>query len=949
MQRHLQIILFIVCLLLSIAVPFIHPEGTLALSDQEIKKLGYKACNDAFIVDSQNPPFCSDGYIAGYKGQSPPRGCPGGNLPCGIGYKLGVEATKGRSTGNGKTKPPSKVPPDVAKKANDYCSNQYGLVPGNCPAGYMWAYINGQKPSPCDGFCSNGYSQGLTDRLLTMPSQCQSWAKATNSFLDSLACEKGVKAKLNNQSNPCGKLSDTKEEKTACEAGFSNTTTSSPGGAGGTADKSLTCDGSNSPLGWAICPVTDLLVTMVEKIDNMITDELYIQPNQIFCSNSDNCKAYYTAWQGFRNIALGLMVIAGLIVVISQALGLELLDAYMIRKTLPRLLVAALAITLSWPLMQFAIILSNDLGVGVRQLIQGPFEKLPATVSLSSGGGLVAILLQFSAVAIVGLMGILSLFATAALAVFVAIIVLILRQVVIIGMIILAPIAIVAYILPNTQRVYKLWWESFSKALLMFPLIAAFIASGRVFAAIAVNNSGGGGRGSNLNQLIGIGAYFAPYFMLPATFKLAGGALSAMGGLAHNASRPVSGMLGKYRSNESAKNMKRIRGGQRWNQDFGRFGKKPGMSIGHLANRAAVNLFDQDELLPYRLGKERSSIAGIPLGRTFGGIPGFKRGSAHLQDQLDNRAISESQKAYQAIEQNGGMHYQGYRALAGNYGRITGRSTQDGKLIQQKLEDAGFINPETGESRAPSSLGDIETIANIMQESDNDKDVLGGEHLLHHSGTLASIKSDPEMSYADTQVIGSLGAAAAGRADDLADITNSIGKRLPKGVAQRSMKASQTLASRTERPDQRDGHGFIFNSRTGLYESAYSDTNYRSRTAIDSVKSAKDSGWTNAKAEAIQAAHRSLAYAARGGRSIDRDGHDVETRTAQEIANDAQGIREAIQHGITSPHNDAGQRSAWRALAPDAGFTPDELARMVPRDPTNDPQTTPEPESTPET
>jgi hypothetical protein len=70
------------------------------------------------------------------------------------------------------------------------------------------------------------------------------------------------------------------------------------------------------------------------------------------------------------------MVIAGLVVVIAQALGTELLDAYTLRKVLPRILIAAVGITLSWQLMEFFVTLTNDLGYGVRHLTSAPFGHL---------------------------------------------------------------------------------------------------------------------------------------------------------------------------------------------------------------------------------------------------------------------------------------------------------------------------------------------------------------------------------------------------------------------------------------------------------------------------------------------------------------------------------------------------------------------------------------------
>lgn len=319
-------------------------------------------------------------------------------------------------------------------------------------------------------------------------------------------------------------------------------------------NQTLGCDYQfSSPLTWILCPIIQLFGRFAAAGDYIITQELNVNTKDIFCNDANSpCQAYYAAWQSFRNIALGLMVIGGLIMLIAQALGAEIMDAYTIRKVLPRILISAVVITLSWPLMQLAVTLSNDLGVGIRALIYQPFANLGGNaihIQLTSshaldflfgGVGALAGTVAFATWLAFGGLGILiSLVGTAALAVLIALMVLVLRQIAITLLIITAPVALVAFILPNTQKLYHIWWESFSKALLMFPLIAGLIASGRVFSAVA--NSQATSQGSSLNGLFfgfaAFASYFAPYFLIPATFKLAGGALRQIGGFVNDRSR----------------------------------------------------------------------------------------------------------------------------------------------------------------------------------------------------------------------------------------------------------------------------------------------------------------------------------------------------------------------------------------------------------------------------
>ena len=134
-----------------------------------------------------------------------------------------------------------------------------------------------------------------------------------------------------------------------------------------------------------------------------------------------------------------------------------MLDAYTLRKTIPRLVVAAILISISWPLLAFAVKLSNDLGNGVLYLIETPFQNLSDVINFGIGNSVVISLLGLGALSALGIVGLLSFLLTAAVAIFIAVITLIIRQILVIGLLIISPIAIVAYILPNTEKIFKLW------------------------------------------------------------------------------------------------------------------------------------------------------------------------------------------------------------------------------------------------------------------------------------------------------------------------------------------------------------------------------------------------------------------------------------------------------------------------------------------------------------
>lgn len=384
-------------------------------------------------------------------------------------------------------------------------------------------------------------------------------------------------------------------------------TTNDGSGGGGNVD--VSCGGFfdtssvgsflTSPLRWLVCPMIQGFSGAASVLDNGINSMLCINESQIFdtsaktaCSGSSDAQtvqAYKAAWNVFRIIALGLLAIAGLIMILSQTMGLEFIDAYTIKKVLPRLVVAAIGVTLSWQLMEFFVGLTNLLGLGIRSLIYTPFTHAGInSVTLGGGGSAVGLLTTGGAIVLLGPLGILSLVATGLLAILVAFVVLVLRNLVVILLILTAPVAIVAYVLPNTQKVWAFWWDAFSKALMMFPIITAFIAVGRVFAAISTTQADNlSGVAALISNIVGFIAYFAPYFLIPLTLRFAGGALGTLGGFANDRSRGAFDRLKKFRGNRAAQNMNAMKNFSRFSENSAA-GRAMNTTLGAASNPSSM-------------------------------------------------------------------------------------------------------------------------------------------------------------------------------------------------------------------------------------------------------------------------------------------------------------------------------------------------------------------------
>lgn len=321
------------------------------------------------------------------------------------------------------------------------------------------------------------------------------------------------------------------------------------------------CDSQGGALSWMLCPVLKLVGGSLNWIDTQLSRLLEIDENKYDTSQM------YEAWSKFRNIGLSLLIIAMLVMVISTALGFSFLDAYTVKKAFPRMVAAIIFMLLSWYACLFLIKLSNVIGQGTIGIMTAPFDgaadSLTSLFKPSAGAAAVqlgGLALGAAAFTIVGAPGILlSWFATGLLIMGIAFLVLIARQMFILVLVLLSPIAILSWIFPGNDKVWKFWWQTFSKLLIMYPLIMALIASGRIFAGVIANVPAGGLEGGLLNPLLKFTAYVIPYAFIPFTFKAAGGIFGNLVGMANDRSRGAFDRLKKGRQKgmaEIGRNMK---------------------------------------------------------------------------------------------------------------------------------------------------------------------------------------------------------------------------------------------------------------------------------------------------------------------------------------------------------------------------------------------------------
>ncbi len=368
--------------------------------------------------------------------------------------------------------------------------------------------------------------------------------------------------------------------------------------ASGNSDEDNTCEGKSGAMGWILCPVVDLLDGALNWIDTQIQALLEVDSNKV------NDPSLHKAWSVIRNIAYTILIPIMLVMVIGTAVGSDFVSSYTVKKALPRMVIAIIFMTLSWYVVVLLVNISNAAGSGVLGIITAPFrEQMPASCQNGNlnlaclfsadngvnGGNILRsiLLLPQAAIGIIGLILILVFFGgTMVLFIGVAFLVLLLRQMFILALLLLAPLAILAWIFPGHDKLWKSWWGLFSKLLIMFPLIMVLIGVGRIFALLIDKTADGGVDDLVLNSIFKLIAYMIPYALIPLTFKFAGGAFATLSGAMNDRSK---GLFDRQRKGRAAK-LERMSQGNLFRGNNA-VSKKASAALGYAShiNRAGFN------------------------------------------------------------------------------------------------------------------------------------------------------------------------------------------------------------------------------------------------------------------------------------------------------------------------------------------------------------------------
>jgi hypothetical protein len=264
------------------------------------------------------------------------------------------------------------------------------------------------------------------------------------------------------------------------------TTPVDTGGGGNEGDKIDERACKAGAIGWLVCPIVIAIQGAINTLRDAMQAFLTVNPLPI------GSGPIYDSWNNIRNLSNIAFVLAFFAIIFSQATSIGISN-YGIKRLLPRLVLIAIATNISYFVCSLLIDVFNILGSGITSLFAA-VNNGEAGGTDATGAGI------FSAGLVVGLtwalatgaiVEIFPLIIAAFFAFLITFLVLVLRQILIIFLIVVSPLAFVAGLLPGTQNWFRRWFDLFSTLLIMYPLIMGLFAAARLATAILSAAAGG--------------------------------------------------------------------------------------------------------------------------------------------------------------------------------------------------------------------------------------------------------------------------------------------------------------------------------------------------------------------------------------------------------------------------------------------------------------------------
>ena len=327
---------------------------------------------------------------------------------------------------------------------------------------------------------------------------------------------------------------------------------------------STSCDVQG--IGWIICPVSNWLADGIDYMYSALQEFLKTKPLETTNQNS----GIYLAWVIMRNISNVAFIVAFLVIIYSQLTSVGISN-YGVKKMLPRLVIAAVLVNLSFTFCAVLLDLSNIAGyafqdafMGIKNTISTVGENTSTwtwseVISTALSNGALAVGAGY-AVSLALTTEILPMLVPAAtlagLTLLFILLIMAARQALIIILIIVSPLAFVCYLLPGTEKWFKKWRDLFFTMLVFFPAFAV-VFGGAQLAGILIIQNASGSNGA-IMHVLGMLVQIIPLAITPLIMKFSGGVLGKFAGFVNDKNKGLYDRSKNYAKDrrETIKNKK---------------------------------------------------------------------------------------------------------------------------------------------------------------------------------------------------------------------------------------------------------------------------------------------------------------------------------------------------------------------------------------------------------
>ena len=298
---------------------------------------------------------------------------------------------------------------------------------------------------------------------------------------------------------------------------------------------STSCDVQG--IGWFICPVSNWLADGIDFMYSALQEFLKTKPLETTNQNS----GIYLAWVIMRNISNVAFIVAFLVIIYSQLTSVGISN-YGVKKMIPRLVIAAVLVNLSFTICAILLDLSNIAGYAFQDAFMGiknTISTVGENTSTWTWSEVISTALSNGALAIgaitftTELLPMLVPAATlAGLTLLLILLIMAARQALIIILIIISPLAFVCYLLSGTEKWFKKWRDSFLTMLVFFPAFSVVFGGAQLAGILIIQNASG--PNGAIMHVLGMLVQIIPLAITPLIMKFSGGVLGKFAGFVND-------------------------------------------------------------------------------------------------------------------------------------------------------------------------------------------------------------------------------------------------------------------------------------------------------------------------------------------------------------------------------------------------------------------------------